>query len=193
MRVEVGPASSRVLTLLTEADHPQLISTSRHITQGWVDILAQSYNRTTNTYAGKSKVIKNDAYELRFVYPRGKNQVIKSAAARAVSGKLPVKIINHQGWSTIEIASPQTTEVSWSVSFAPADVYRFPEREPQNLWAEPVGIDGVNLNCTVQHQPAAGYQVWLDKPLKGTSTSMLRARASILSWAMAKSCGAATI
>jgi hypothetical protein len=171
--VDVGPASARVLTLLTEADHPQLISTSRHITQGWVDIVEQSYNRAANTYAGKSKVIKNDAYELRFVYPRGENQIIKSAAARAVSGKLPVKIINHQGWSTIEIASPQTTEVSWSVSFAPADVYRFPVREPQNLWAEPVGIDGVNLHWTVQHQPAAGYQVWLNGQLKGASTSQV--------------------
>jgi len=46
-------------------------------------------------------------------------------------------------------------------------------REPQNLWAEPVGIDGVNLHWTVQHQPAAGYQVWLNGQLKGASTSQV--------------------
>ena len=27
-----------------EEDHPQLISTSRHLTQGWVDLVSQTYN-----------------------------------------------------------------------------------------------------------------------------------------------------
>jgi len=171
--VDLGPASSRVLTLLTEADHPQLISTSRHITQGWVDLVSQTYDRATNTYAGKSKIIGNDAYELRFVFPRGQNFMIKKAAARGSSGRLPVKITNHQGWSTIEFTSPQTGEVSWNASFAPADFYRFPVREPQNPWAEPVGIDGVKIHWTVQHQPAAGYEVWLDGELKGATTSQV--------------------
>lgn len=171
--VDLGPASSRVLTLLPEEDHPQLISTSRHITQGWVDLLAQAYNQATNSYAGKSKVIRNDPYELRFVFPRGKNFMIKNAAARSLSGKLPVTITNHQGWSTIEFTSPQTTEVSWNVSFTPGYFYKFPVREPQNLWAEPVGVDGVNVHWTVQHQPAAGYEVWFDGEMKGATTSQV--------------------
>ena len=169
--IDLSPASCRVLTLLPEADHPQLISTSRHITQGWVDVVAQAYHRATNTYTGTSRVIKNDPYELRFVYPRGKGLLIKNAVARSVAGPLPVKISNHQGWSTIEFTSSRTSEVSWNVSFAPGEIYRFPVREPGNVWAEPVGVDGVNLRWNAQPQPTAGWEVWLDGKLKGATTT----------------------
>lgn len=88
-------------------------------------------------------------------------------------GSLPVKISNHQGWATIEFSSPQTTEVSWNVSFAPGEFYRFPVREPQNLWAERAGIDSANLRWTVPHQPAAGYQVTLNGQVLGASTTQV--------------------
>jgi hypothetical protein len=40
--VKVSPTSCRVLTLLPDSNKIQLISTSRHITQGWMDIAAMS-------------------------------------------------------------------------------------------------------------------------------------------------------
>jgi hypothetical protein len=73
----------------------------------------------------------------------------------------------------VEFDSPRTTEVTWNVSFATGDVYHFPVREPQNLWAERVGIDGANLRWTVQHQPAVGYQVWLNGKLLGVTPSQV--------------------
>jgi hypothetical protein len=171
--LDLPAASTRVLTLLPEADHPQLISTSRHLTQGWVDLLSQAYDPAHNSYNGVSKVIRNDPYEIRFVFPRGKNFVIKQASARSAKGPLVTRITNHQGWATVEFKSLQTTEVKWKVVFAPGDVYHFPVREPQNLWAERAGIDGVNLRWTVQHQPAIGYQVWLNGNLLGTTPNQV--------------------
>jgi len=167
--VDLLPSSCRVLTLLPASNEPQLISTSRHLTQGWVDLLAQSYDAASNSYSGKSKIIRNDPYELRFVFPHGSNLAIKQASA----GKLPVKISNHQGWATVEFTSAETTEVSWRVSFGPGQQYTFPVREPQNLWAERAGISGVNLRWTVQHQPASGYQVWLNGQLVGATTTQM--------------------
>ena len=171
--LDLEPASTRVLTLLPQQDHPQLISTSRHLTQGWVDLVSQAYEAANNSYQGRSKVVKNDPYEIRFVFPRGKNFRIKQAAASSMNGSLAVKISNHQGWATVEFNSPRTTEVKWNVSFTAAEVYHFPVREPQNLWAERVGIDGVNLRWTVQHQPAIGYQVWLNGKLLGLTSSQV--------------------
>jgi NPCBM/NEW2 domain-containing protein/melibiase-like protein/fibronectin type III domain protein/alpha galactosidase C-like protein len=171
--VDLAPTSSRVLTLLPEGDHPQLISTSRHLTQGWVDLVSQGYNPTTNSYRGKSKVVRNDPYELRFVFPLGKNFIIKSASARSSAGAVPVKISNHQGWATIEFTIPRTTDVSWHVVFAPAEFYRFPVREPQNLWLERAGLDGANLRWSVPHQPVAGYQVTLNGQLLGATTTQV--------------------
>jgi hypothetical protein len=177
MTVALAPTSTRVLTLLPSSDKIQLISTSRHITQGWLDLVTLNHNDSANTYSGKSNVVKNDPYELRFVFPRGKNFRVRSGKARSTGGNLPVKISNHQGWATVQILSPLTTEMSWSVVFEPAENYRFPVREPANLWAERAGIDGVNLKWSAQYYLNAGYQVYLNGALLGytpTNTFPLR-------------------
>lgn len=170
--LDLPPTSTRVLTLLPATNHVQLISTSRHITQGWVDLVSEKYDAARNSYAGRSRVVRGDPYELRFVFPRDKNLAIKSATARSASAKLPVKITNHQGWATIEFTSPQTAEASWDVQFEPAPLYHFPVKEPSNLWAERVGLDGINLRWTPQQQPATGYQVSLNGELLGFTPSL---------------------
>jgi len=126
--LDLGPASSRVLTLLTEADHPQLISTSRHIPQGWVDLVAQTYNRGTNTYAGKSKVIKSDPYELRFVYTRGQNFMIKNAAAMRGTSEASVSIAALEDLRrllldahALDTCSPSRNTVAHAQTTSPSD------------------------------------------------------------------------
>lgn len=173
LTVDILPTSCRLLTVLPATGHIQLVSTSRHITQGWIDLISQKFDAAKNTHTGRSKIIKNDPYELRFAFPRGKNFTIKAAAARTEKGSLPVKITNHQGWATIEMTSPKTTEVDWNVQFEASEPYRFPVREPQNLWAEQAGLDRVNLRWNVQHQPAAAYQVSLNGRLLGYSTTQV--------------------
>ena len=64
MFVDVPPTSCRVLTLLPSIDRPQLISTSRHITQGWVDLTACEYDAAAVAYSGKSIVVRNDPYRV---------------------------------------------------------------------------------------------------------------------------------
>lgn len=171
--VELQPTSTRLFALVPATDEVQLVSTSRHITQGWVDVLSQNYNPATNSYSGRSKVIRNDPYELRFAFPRGKHLAIKSASASINGRRITSKISNHQGWFTVEFTSPATGEIKWSVLFEPAASYHFPVREPQNLWIEPAGIDAVNLRWSVQHQPAVGYQVWLNGNLLGFTPTQL--------------------
>ena len=165
--VELAPASTRVLTLVPASDQIQLVSTSRHITQGWIDLVSHGFDAARNVYSGRSKVVKNDPYELRFAFPRGTFSKIKSATAHTRAGRLPVRIVNHQGWGAIEITSPLTTEVSWNVVFEPTTAYHFPVREPGNLWAERAGLDGADLRWTVPHQPAAGYQVSINGSVVG--------------------------
>src|SRR4029079_15058898 len=163
--IDVGPASTRVLSLVPATDQIQLVSTSRHITQGWVDLISQ--NISGNRYTGKSRLIRNDPYNLRFAFPQGKNYVIKSATA---SG-LPVRFMNHQGWAEVEITSPQTRDVSWEVRFEPAAFYHFPVKEPQHLWAERYGVDGANLRWVIPAQPPFAYQVSLNGTVLGYTTS----------------------
>jgi hypothetical protein len=167
MTVEVSPTSVRVLALVPSGNHPQLISTSRHITQGWVDLVALKYDERANSYTGRSRVVRKDSYELRFAFPRGKNLAVKAATARGSSGNLPVKIGNHQGWAAVEFTSPQNGQVSWEVIFEPADFYDYPTQEPANLRIERVGIDGANLRWDAQYYLNVGYQVYLNGELLG--------------------------
>ena len=66
------------------------------------DLISQ--HLSGNHYSGKSRLIRNDPYNLRFAFPPGKNFSIKSATA----GGLPVRIANHEGWAEVEITSPKT-------------------------------------------------------------------------------------
>jgi hypothetical protein len=177
MMVETAPASCRLLTLLPANDRIQVISTSRHLTQGWLDLVALSQNESGETFKGASKLIRNDPYELRFVFPRGTNYAASSAVARGPAGELQVRIANHQGWAVIQMTAPQTGEVAWEVRFAPAESYDYPVAEPNGLWLERVGLDGANLHWREQYYLNAGYQVSLNGGLLGytpTATFPLR-------------------
>jgi len=65
--------SCRVLAIRPAANHPQLLSTSRHITQGIMDVLEEKWDTATKTLSGTSRVVANDPYELRVVVPVGDN------------------------------------------------------------------------------------------------------------------------
>jgi len=171
MSVDLEPASTSVLTLVPATDEIQLVSTSRHITQGWIDLISHNFDPSKNIYSGKSKVVRNDPYEIRFAFPKSKNFVINRASAKSGKANLPVKITNHQGWATIQFTSPQNGAASWDVTFQPTELYHFPVREPNNLWAETSGLNGVDLHWGVLHQPAVGYQVSVDGKVIGYSTT----------------------
>lgn len=171
--VDPAPTSCRVLTLVPDNGRIQLISTSRHITQGWVDLLSLNESKNGLAFHGTSKVVRDDPYELRFAFPCGTNFVVKSAVAKAGLKKLPVRIFNHQGWAAVRITPPQTREISWEIDFAPADFYHYPPSAPTRPSVERVGLDGVNLRWQEQYYLNAGYQVWLDGALLGHTPSAM--------------------
>jgi hypothetical protein len=167
MVVNVPPAACRVLTLVPASERIQLLSTNRHITQGWVDLEELHSDAAGLTFTGKSRIVKDDPYEMRFVFPCGRNFSVMKFEARNKSGVLPVTINNHQGWATVQFISPDTTDVSWNVSFEPAGSYHFPVREPGRLRVRRSGLDGVDLLWGSQYYLNAGYQISLNGKLLG--------------------------
>jgi hypothetical protein len=165
--VPTAPTSCRVLTLLPDSDAVQLISTSRHITQGPVELKKLSQSSSGNSFKGTSHLIKNDPYQLSFVFPAGTNCIITRAVAHAGWHSLPVKISNHQGWAAVKITSPKTEDVDWEISFGPAEIFHFPPSAPERLFVRPIGLDAVSLNWREQYYLNAGYEVYLDGQLLG--------------------------
>jgi hypothetical protein len=167
MLVEAPPTSCRVLTLVPAGQGIQLVSTSRHITQGWVDLLSLEENADRKIVKGTSRVVKGDPYQLSFAFPRGTNYVIKRASARVGGAEMPLRISNHQGWATAQLISPASDQVEWEVTFEPSDFYRFPASPPEGVAVQRSGLDGVNLTWREQYYLNCGYQVYLNDSLQG--------------------------
>jgi hypothetical protein len=72
LSAEVPAGSCLVLAVRPVENHPILLSTSQHITQGIVDVIEENWNGETKTLSGVSKVIANDPYELRIYDPATK-------------------------------------------------------------------------------------------------------------------------
>lgn len=161
--VPLEPTSCRVLALVPATDRPQLVSTNRHITQGWVDLKALHFDGKKKLYSGKSAVIKNDPYELHFAFPRsGRSFRVVSARAVLSGRELPVEVENHQGWATVRFESPKTAEVEWQVVFGEETVYHYPVRKPRQITFRPKGLDRVELTWGPNYSLNCGYELTVD-------------------------------
>lgn len=70
----VKAQSCAVLAVCAVANHPQLISTSRHITQGLVDVKRAHWHAASRTLEGTSETVAGDRYELRILTYTGENK-----------------------------------------------------------------------------------------------------------------------
>ena len=113
LKISVAGQSCCVLAVRPVANHPQLLSTSRHITQGIVDVLEEKWDRASKTLSGRSKIVGGDPYELRIVLPN-KNW---SAQTISASGGAAASLKQENTLVRATIQSANSGEVSWSVVF----------------------------------------------------------------------------
>jgi len=122
----VLPATScQVIAVRAAEDHPLLVSTSRHVTQGIVDVSGETWNASRQALSGVSQVIGNDTYELRLagLNSGGKKWRLVSAEVSSRDRAAGVTITpspaatGEDGWLRLTIHAPQTRAVKWSVTF----------------------------------------------------------------------------
>lgn len=113
------PASCRVLAIKPTAAHPQLLGTSRHVTQGMVDVLEERWDAGKMALRGTSKVVAGDVYELRVIVPHGPSswELVEFTA----DGE---KTSFAQSGPRIRarFTSPSSRDVAWRMVFKPAPV-----------------------------------------------------------------------
>lgn len=117
VRQELPPESCRVLALRPVAKHPQLISTSRHITQGMVDVLAESWSPGRAALSGRSRVVANDAYELRILTSGWVLSRAEISAADSAAGVKVLETRQADGLLRVRLLSPLSRPVQWRVDF----------------------------------------------------------------------------
>ena len=165
--LEIMPASVRVLTLVPDNGKIQLVSTSRHITQGWVDLRELRSDEQGTVISGVSTLPAGNEYKLHFACPRGKYFRVKTATAVAGKKKLDVQASSHQGWAEVSFTAPVSGDISWSVSFEPDYAYSYTVRQPDGISVEPERLNAARVTWRSQYYLNSGYQVYLDGKLMG--------------------------
>ncbi len=100
--------------------YPFLLSTSRHVTQGMIDVTDEKWESAAKTLSAKSQIIAGDAYELR-IYAPVKPQAWKATKAELsaedqVAGA-QISYTQTDSGLRVTVRSPTTRTVNWKVHF----------------------------------------------------------------------------
>jgi hypothetical protein len=110
--VDLAPGSCRVIALRPAKNVPQVISTSRHITQGLLDVAQETWNGFAPKLTGRSTLVAGDAYELRVAVPAG-------FEAKAVSCEgAEATLTSGPGLARVRMTSATSRDVNWTIKFA---------------------------------------------------------------------------
>jgi hypothetical protein len=102
------PWSCQVLAVHKQRNHPHILSTSRHILQGAVEIRESEWNDGQCTLRGVSHMIKDNPYDIVIHTGNRVPQYIRNATLLAAE---------EPGILRVRLSSTRTRELEWSISF----------------------------------------------------------------------------
>ncbi len=102
---------TRVFAIREEVDHPQILSTSRHITQGGVDLKDVKWSSGERRLSGESEVVAGDSYSIVIHTPKG------FALAAANANGTAAKTSQNGDIATVSYVPGKTGAINWSVQF----------------------------------------------------------------------------
>ena len=117
LKLTLPPASCMILAVRPDADHPQVISTSRHVTQGMIDLLDETWDAGRKILRGRSKVVAGDRYEIR-IAPGVATAKWHATAAQAAPGPVTATLSEKDGLARLLINTGTGGEIEWSIQFA---------------------------------------------------------------------------
>jgi hypothetical protein len=123
---EVPAESCRVIAVRAVEGHPLLVSTSRHVTQGMVDVEGEKWDGTACILSGVSQIVGHDPYELRVagINDGGRNRklisvsISEKAMSAGVTAAAEPAGSCEEGWRRVLITSKDSRPVAWSLKFA---------------------------------------------------------------------------
>ena len=120
LRTKLAKESCQILSIRPMLDRPFLLSTSRHITQGIVDVTNEKWTPSTKLLSGSSKVVAGDDYELRIVAPmkpRPWKAVTAKVSTKDKADGVQIKVVQERSEVRATILSPKSREVEWKLEF----------------------------------------------------------------------------
>lgn len=121
IEASLAPAQCLILSVLPVSDHPRLISTSRHVTQGIVDCAEEKWDAGSRSMQCRSRLIGSDPCEMRIVLPANvenwKTESVKISAADLAAGVTVGPVKREGNLLRFTLTSKNTREVAWTVGF----------------------------------------------------------------------------
>ncbi len=105
------PHQALTYSLHRKKDHPQFLSTNRHIMQGHLDLDEVKWDPKTMTYSGIAKVVGGEP----FVVTLANNKYLP-AGANASTGNVSITSTD-KGISRLTLTSDKNADVKWTVSW----------------------------------------------------------------------------
>jgi hypothetical protein len=109
---ELEPNHCAMISVRKALDHPQVLSTNRHLLQGWVELKDVHWDAKTRTLHGTASVIGGEPFQISVANNGAKALELKAKGAEA-------KLTAHKskGLSLLTLSTAENTEVEWSLTF----------------------------------------------------------------------------
>ncbi len=115
LEVILPPASCKVFSLRPTTGHPCVVSTSRHITQGMIDLVEERWDTETRTLSGVSRIVGGDSYELCVaLQPEAGYAAVRQAQCDVGTATI---ISVRDGFARVRIESADKTTALWQLIF----------------------------------------------------------------------------
>jgi hypothetical protein len=103
-----------MISIHSVENHPQFISTNRHIMQGLVDMtVLPVWDENKKTLTGKSKVIGGEEYKVVIAL-----NDYKPGECHALNAKTKIELVdNEHDLAVLTILGENNSEVEWNVTF----------------------------------------------------------------------------
>tara|TARA_B100001964_G_scaffold150432_1_gene165580 strand:+ start:19 stop:726 length:708 start_codon:yes stop_codon:yes gene_type:complete len=101
----------QVFAIREARPHPWVVSTTRHITQGGVSLLNETWDDRSNVLSGRSAVVIGDPYVMTIHLPDGFR--LKSAEI----GGEKAEISNREHTGTVRIVPTASRKLDWRIQF----------------------------------------------------------------------------
>ncbi len=102
----------QVFAIREAREHPWVLSTTRHISQGGVSLLDEHWDADANTLSGESAVISGDPYGLTLHLPKGYR------LTNAVIGDGPCRVVDQAETVAVSTVPSATTTLTWKMTFS---------------------------------------------------------------------------
>lgn len=106
------PNGCAMISVRRAVDHPQVLSTNRHVLQGWVELAEVRWDATGQRLTGVAQVVGGEPFRI-VVAGNGRKAVLAGA------GPAEARLDAHpsEGLSVLVLERPETGAVTWQIQF----------------------------------------------------------------------------